>query len=95
MRDLAGGKKISLIAAPALKTNFRNYKRLIGFLSSYSNLSIYDVSLGADKTTWAYLKAIKDKKLDSVISQPCPAIVNLYKSTGMTLYPGLRLFTAP
>ncbi|HEX2947765.1 MAG TPA: [Fe-Fe] hydrogenase large subunit C-terminal domain-containing protein [Clostridia bacterium] len=95
MRDLAGGKKINLIAAPALKTNFRNYKRLIGFLSSYSNLSIYDVSLGADITTWAYLKAIKDKKLDSVISQPCPAIVNYIQKYQHDLIPRLAPVHSP
>ncbi|SHI03792.1 [Fe-Fe] hydrogenase large subunit C-terminal domain-containing protein [Clostridium grantii] len=37
---------------------------------------IYDVSFGADITTWAYLKAIKDNGLKTVIAQPCPAIVN-------------------
>lgn len=37
---------------------------------------IYDVSFGADITTWAYLKGIEKLNLDSVIAQPCPAIVN-------------------
>lgn len=95
MRDLTGGKKISLIAAPALKTNFRDYKKLIGFLSSYSNLSIYDVSLGADITTWAYLRAFKDKKLDSVISQPCPAIVNYIQKYQHDLIPRLMPIHSP
>ncbi len=95
MRELAEGRKISLIAAPALKTNFKDYKRLIGFFSSYTNISIYDVSLGADITTWAYLKTIKDKKLDSVISQPCPAIVNYIQKYQHDLIPRLAPIHSP
>lgn len=95
MRDLAEGKKISLIAAPALKTNYSNYKRLLGYLSSHTNLIIYDVSLGADITTWAYLKAIKEKKLDSVISQPCPAIVNYVQKYQHDLIPRLAPIHSP
>lgn len=76
MKDLSKGMKINIIAAPAVKTNFSEYKKLAGYLCSQGNAEIYDVSLGADITTWAYLKAIKTKGLDSIISQPCPAIVN-------------------
>lgn len=74
--DLKKGMKISVIAAPAFKTNFPGYKKVMGFLKSSGVNSIYDVSLGADITTWAYLKSIKDNRLDSVIAQPCPAVVN-------------------
>ena len=95
IKDITEGRKINLIAAPALKTNFRNYKRLTGFLSSYANLSIYDVSLGADITTWAYLKAIKQRKLDSIISQPCPAIVNYVQKYQHDLIPRLAPIHSP
>ncbi len=74
--DLARGKKISIIAAPAIRTNFDNYKRLFGYFKSIGVDRLYDVSFGADITTWAYLKVIAEQKLDSVIAQPCPAIVN-------------------
>ena len=74
--DLRSGKSISLIAAPAIRLNFRNYKNLFGYLKSLGVNIIYDVSFGADITTWAYLKAIKENNLSSVIAQPCPAIVN-------------------
>lgn len=73
--DLALGKKISVIAAPSIRVNFSNYKRLLGYLKHMGVNIIYDVSFGADICTWAYLKEIKDKKLSSVISQPCPVIV--------------------
>jgi iron only hydrogenase large subunit-like protein len=74
--DLAKGKRISVIAAPALKVNISDYRRLFGYLKSKGVNSIYDVSFGADITTWAYLKNIKDNNLPSIIAQPCPVIVN-------------------
>jgi hypothetical protein len=37
---------------------------------------IYDVSLGADICTWAHIRYIQREKPPSVITQPCPAIVN-------------------
>ncbi len=74
--DLKNGEKISLIAAPAARTNFKNLENLFGFLSEMGVNLIYDVSFGADITTWGYLKAINEKKLNTVIAQPCPVIVS-------------------
>ena len=74
--DLKNGKRISIIAAPAVRFNFDDYKKLFGYLKKCGVQRLYDVSFGADITTWAYLKAIGDKGLDSVVAQPCPAIVN-------------------
>jgi X-X-X-Leu-X-X-Gly heptad repeat protein len=74
--DLANGKKISVVAAPAARVNFPNHKKLISFLKDSGVNLVYDVSFGADITTWAYLKAIREKGLRSVVAQPCPAIVN-------------------
>lgn len=74
--DLKNGQSISIIAAPAFKTNFPNYKNIFGYLKSAGTKEMYDVSLGADITTWAYLKALKGGNIDSIIAQPCPAIVN-------------------
>ncbi len=74
--DLKQGKKISIIAAPAMKVNFEDYKKLLGYLKKVGVNAVFDVSFGADLTTWAYLRAIKENNLSSVIAQPCPAIVN-------------------
>jgi len=73
--DLGKGKQISIIAAPSVRVNIPNYEQLFGFLKAKGVHVIYDVSFGADITTWAYLKAIKDNHLTTVIAQPCPAIV--------------------
>lgn len=74
--DLEAGKKISIIGAPALRVNFANYKKLFGYLRSKGVFRFFDVSFGADITTWAYLKAIEQNNISTVIAQPCPAIVN-------------------
>ena len=74
--DLSNRKNISVIAAPSIKVNFNNYKKLFGYMKSIGVNFIYDVSLGADITVWAYLKTLKERKLNSIIAQPCPTIVN-------------------
>ncbi len=76
IRDLMTGKKISMIVAPSIRVNIPNYRKLYGYLRTIGINLIYDVSLGADITVWAYLKAMKEKQLSSIIAQPCPAIVN-------------------
>ena len=73
--DLKKGKTISILAAPALKINFKEYKKLFGYLKSLGVKMFYDVSVGADITTWAYMKFIKSNG-GNYISQPCPSIVN-------------------
>ena len=75
-RDIKQGRKITVLAAPAVRVNFTKYKRLFGYLQSLGVRFVYDVSFGADITTWAYLKVITEKKLSTVIAQPCPVIVN-------------------
>lgn len=73
---LERGEPVSVIAAPAIRFNFPNYKNLFGYLKRSGVRLIYDVSFGAEITTWAYLKAIKERGLQTVLAQPCPAIVN-------------------
>ena len=88
MTDLRNGQDIAVIA-PAFKTNHPDYKKIFGYLKSIGVREIYDVSLGADITTWAYLKAIKEEKLDSIIAQPCPAIVNYIQKYKHSILPNL------
>ena len=82
--ELESGKKFAIITAPAIVVNIPDYKKLFGYLNSKGISIIYDVSFGADITTWAYLKAMKKDNLKSIISQPCPVVVNYiekYKNT--------------
>jgi len=74
--DLKRGARISMFAAPAMKTNFSHWGRLISWLRQCGVESIYDVSLGADICTWAHIRYIQKNGPSPIISQPCPAIVN-------------------
>jgi CheY-like chemotaxis protein/ferredoxin/HPt (histidine-containing phosphotransfer) domain-containing protein len=73
--DLSKGVSISVIAAPSIRTNIPEYKRLFTYLKSCGVNMIYDVSLGADICIWAYIRYIEKNKLEPIITQPCPSIV--------------------
>lgn len=76
LEDLKRGQSITLVIAPAALVNFPQLNHLIGYLKKLGIKHVYDVSFGADITTWAYLKTIEKHGLKSMISQPCPVIVN-------------------
>lgn len=93
--DLERGKSISVIAAPSVRVNFTEYENLFGYLKAKGVNVIYDVSYGADITTWAYLKAIKENNLQSVIAQPCPAIVGYIEKYRNNLIKNLAPIHSP
>jgi len=73
--DLKSGENISIMAAPALYVNPEG-RRLLAWLKQIGVSKIYDVSIGADICTWAHIRYIQQKQPKSVITQPCPAIVD-------------------
>lgn len=77
LSDLKEGKKYAVIVAPAFIANYPyEYKKIFGYLKKLGVTEIYSVSHGADITTWAYIKYLKQTGKMGMISQPCPAIVN-------------------
>ena len=74
--DLKNGVSISLIVAPAQRTNFKEWKKVLAWLKKLGVISIFDVSLGADICTWAHIRWIEKYNTKPIITQPCPAIVN-------------------
>ena len=74
--DLRAGKEIAVIAAPALRTNFTDYPRVLGLLRSMGVNYLFDTSFGADICTWVYLRYMTQNKVTGLVSQPCPVIVN-------------------
>ena len=75
--DLSEGIPISVTIAPSFPTNYpKTYKKVLGYLKSLGVQNFYNTSFGADITTWAYIKHIKENSFNGGISQPCPAIVN-------------------
>ena len=79
-KDLRAGRKITIIAAPAIKVSFDGcWRSVLEILQGKGASKIYDVSLGADICTWAHLRYLAQHKGEKLISQPCPAIVNYIK----------------
>jgi iron only hydrogenase large subunit-like protein len=75
-RDLARGEKLSLIVAPAFKSNFDNWSSILAWLRTKGVGVIAAVSLGADICTWAHIRHIERHHPATLITQPCPAIVS-------------------
>jgi len=73
--DLAAGVPISLIAAPATRTNLPEWKKLFTFLKRKGVNKIYDVSLGADICIWSNIRHVEKSESSALITQPCPVIV--------------------
>jgi PAS domain S-box-containing protein len=74
--DLKKGVKISVIAAPSIKTNLVRYKQIFTYLKQLGVNMIYDVSLGADICIWAHVKYLNGQSgRTPMIAQPCPVIV--------------------
>jgi Na+-translocating ferredoxin:NAD+ oxidoreductase RNF subunit RnfB len=93
--DLRAGKEISLIAAPALRSNIPNWPQLLGYLKSLGVKMIFDTSFGADICTWAYLRYITKNNATGLISQPCPVIVNYIERYATELLPRLAPIHSP
>lgn len=68
--------KLIILVTPAIKSVYpTRWKGILDWFRKQGCI-IYDVSLGADICTWAHLRAITDKKVGNLITQPCAAIVN-------------------
>ena len=93
--DLAAGEEISVVAAPSVLVNFPEERRLFGWLKSLGARHIYDVSLGADITTWAYLRAMEKYSIENLIAQPCPSIVTYCEHYAPELLPVLAPIQSP
>lgn len=94
--DLAAGKDVSLIVAPAFLANYpKEYKRVLGYLKQKGVKHIYSVSFGADITTWGYLKYITEHQFFGGISQPCPAVVNYVEKYVPELIPRMVPIHSP
>ena len=74
--DLRSGVPISIIAAPSIRTNIPEYKKLFTYLKQLGVRRIYDVSLGADICIWAHIRYLGQNPDNPMITQPCPAIVS-------------------
>jgi Na+-translocating ferredoxin:NAD+ oxidoreductase RNF subunit RnfB len=95
LAELKAGRTVSVMAAPAIRHNFPDYKNLFGWLKSIGVARFFDVSFGADITTWGYLRHIAENGVGTVVAQPCPAIVNYIEKYQPEVIPRLSPVHSP
>ena len=95
LADLRAGVPISLFAAPANRAHGESWGRLLTWLKREGVRKLYDVSLGADICTWAHIRYIQKENPRSIITQPCPAIVNYILYHQQDLLPYLSPIHSP
>ena len=94
--DLKSGKKIIVIVAPAIAAVFsETFLSFNGWLKSLGVRAFFDVSFGAELTVMSYLDHIKHGNPQTVIAQPCPAIVSYIQIYHPELLPELAPADSP
>ncbi len=94
--DLSRGKKITVLVAPAVRVAFRdNWRAVLQFVRKSGADKVYDVSFGADICTYMHLKAVKEKKVGKIISQPCAALTDYILKYKHELIPYLSPVHSP
>ncbi|MBD3317083.1 MAG: PAS domain S-box protein [Chitinivibrionales bacterium] len=94
--DLSQGKDIVAIVAPSIAANFPdNYLRINGWLKSIGVDAIFDVGFGAELTVKSYIDYIDKHKDETVLAQPCPAIVTFIELYMPDLIPHLIKVDSP
>ncbi len=74
---LSHGESIDLLVAPSFFLIYETKApQYIGFLKSLGFENVYDVSNGANLTTWAYVKYYQESGRTGLISSTCPVIVD-------------------
>ena len=95
IEDMMNGEAISVFCAPVARANLRGWSRMLTWLRSLGAKNIFDVSLGADICTWAYIRWIRQNCPKTIISQPCPAIVDYVLLHNPPLLPYLNPVYSP
>ncbi|MCR4641115.1 MAG: EAL domain-containing protein [Lachnospiraceae bacterium] len=96
LADLAAGKEISLLIAPAFRANYpEEYGKVLGGLKALGVRHIINVAFGADITTWGYIRYIQEYGFTGGISQPCPAVVTYIEKYLPELLPNLFPVQSP
>lgn len=92
LADLGQGKEMGVLIAPAAAINFPgSLPQLITALRMMGVKAVFDVSFGAEITTYMYMKALQSGAKRPLIAQPCPAIVSFIE----IFHPDLIPYLAP
>lgn len=95
LQDLAKGKKISLLVAPAVQRHFNDYRQVFGYLQSLGVRNFYSVVLRADITLWVYVRILEKNYGKPFISSPCAAVTDYIMNHMPALRPHLMPVYSP
>ncbi len=95
LQDLARGRQISLLVAPAVQRHFSDYRQVFGFLQSLGVRKFYNVVLRADITLWAYGRILESNYGKPFISSPCAAVTDYIMNHVPALRPHLMPVYSP
>ena len=90
-----GKADITVIVAPAFRITEPNADAMLAHLRQLGVKLIYDVSLGADICTYMHIKALKEKRVKKLVSQPCAAITEYVLKHRHDLIPSLSPIHSP
>lgn len=90
-----GKADITVIVAPAFRITEPNADAMLAHLRQLGVKLIYDVSLGADICTYMHIKALKEKRVRKLVSQPCAAITEYVLKYRHDLIPSLSPIHSP
>jgi hypothetical protein len=74
LADLAAGKRVSLLVAPAAQRHFGDYRQLFAELRGWGLQGFYNVLRYADIVVWAYQQQLENRRGQSLIASACPAV---------------------
>ncbi|MDR1313391.1 MAG: 4Fe-4S dicluster domain-containing protein [Deltaproteobacteria bacterium] len=80
VRDLEAGKRISVVAAPSVRTSFPDYRKLFRWLKSLGVERIIDGSTGYSLFEWAAASYIRRFRPYSAIISHCPVVVDYIRT---------------
>lgn len=96
LEGLSRGEKIVLMIAPSFFLTYpEEAPYIIGYLRSLGFVAIYDVSVGANITTWACVRYIKNTGRTGLISSACPVVVDYIEKYKPALIPRLMPIMSP
>jgi ferredoxin len=80
LRDLEAGKRITVIAAPSVRTSFPDYLKLFAWLRSLGACRILDGSVGYLLFEWAAASYIRRYRPYSAVITHCPVVVDYMRA---------------
>lgn len=96
IQDLNAGVPLGVLIAPAAAVNYHPwFPQLVTALRQIGVRNVFDVSFGAEITTYLYVKALEAGVKTPIIAQPCPAVVNYIETYRSDLLPYLAPTHSP